>query len=354
MRRSRRPGTALSLSFLDIMACGFGAATLLFLLLKHAEITRPPEPDPASGSEVNLLVADIREGERELATLRNARTALEEEIRAAQGRARKLLSEQPEPERSLRADPEQELASLREEITRLEEEVARLRSADSGAAALRIAGEGRRQYLTGLRLGGARVLILVDASASMLDETIVEVIRRRIRDHDSKLRAPKWQRATRTAAWLVAHLPQTSDFQLYAFNTDARPTTPDSTGRWLQVSDTAAADTAVRQLRATAPQGGTSLINAFAAVRAMSPPPDNLILLTDGLPTWGRQAPRGNTVDPGRREQLFREATEALPAGLPVNVILFPMEGDPAAASLFWQLGVATGGSFLSPARDWP
>ena len=98
MRRSRRPGAALSLSFLDIMACGFGAATLLFLLLKHAEITRPPEPDRASGSEVNLLVADIREGEQELAQLRNARAALEQEVRAAQGLARRLLSEQPEPE----------------------------------------------------------------------------------------------------------------------------------------------------------------------------------------------------------------------------------------------------------------
>ena len=354
MRRSRRPGAALSLSFLDIMACGFGAATLLFLLLKHAEITRPPEPDRASGSEVNLLVADIREGEQELAQLRNARAALEQEVRAAQGLARRLLSEQPEPERSLRTDPEQELASLREEITRLEAEVEQLRGEDGGAAVLRVAGEGRRQYLTGLRLGGARVLILVDASASMLDETIVEVIRRRIRDDHSKLQAPKWQRATRTAAWLVAHLPKTSDFQLYAFNTEARPTTPDSAGRWLRVGDPAAADTAVRQLRGTVPQGGTSLANAFAAAGTLSPPPDNLILITDGLPTWGRKAPRGNTVDPSRREQLFREAVEALPGRLPVNVILFPMEGDPAAASLFWQLGVATGGSFLSPARDWP
>ena len=33
-------------------------------------------------------------------------------------------------------------------------------------------GEGKRQYLTGLKLGGDRTLILVDASASMLDETM--------------------------------------------------------------------------------------------------------------------------------------------------------------------------------------
>lgn len=354
MRRARRPAATLSLSFLDIMACGFGAATLLFLLLKHAETTRAPAPDPAAGSEVNLLVADLRDGERELATLRNARTALEQEVRVARGRARQVSERPPEPERTEGADPEAELAALRADLARLEQEIAPLRAEGTGAAALRVAGEGGRQYLTGLKLGGERVLLLVDASASMLDETIVEVIRRRIRGEADRLRSPKWQRATRTAAWLVAHLPRASQFQLYAFATEARPTTPGSAGRWLAVSDRAAADSAVRALRAIAPEGGTSLINAFAALRALNPRPDNLILITDGLPTWGHGAPRGTTVSPERREQLFREALDALPAGLPVNVILLPMEGDPAAAALFWQLAVATRGSFLSPARDWP
>lgn len=354
MRRSRRPTSTLSLSFLDIMACGFGAATLLFLLLKHEEVSRMPAPASASGSEVNLLVADLREGERELATLRNALAAVEEEVREARGLARRLLSERPEPERSVQADPEPELAALREEIAQLERKTEELRSADTGAASLRIGGQGDRQYLTGLKLGGARVLILVDASASMLDETIVEVIRRRIRDDASKLEAPKWRRATRTAAWLVAHLPRASKFQLYAFDTQARPTTANSAGTWLPGGDRTAAEAAVRGLRAIPPSGGTSLVNAFATARAMNPPPDNLILITDGLPTQGRKPPRDNTVSPQRREQLFREALDALPAGVPVNVILLPMEGDPAAASLFWQLAVATKGSFLSPARDWP
>jgi len=30
------------------------------------------------------------------------------------------------------------------------------------------------------------------------------------------------------------------------------------------------------------------------------------------------------------------------------------MEGDPLAASEFWQLAQVSGGSFMSPARDWP
>jgi hypothetical protein len=40
-------------------------------------------------------------------------------------------------------------------------------------------GNGDRQYLTGLKVGGDRILFLVDASASMMDETVVNVIRLR-------------------------------------------------------------------------------------------------------------------------------------------------------------------------------
>jgi hypothetical protein len=39
---------------------------------------------------------------------------------------------------------------------------------------------------------------------------------------------------------------------------------------------------------------------------------------------------------------------------VPANVILMPMEGDPAAPGAFWTLARRTNGSFLMPARDWP
>jgi len=44
MSRKRRQLNTFSLSFLDIMACGFGAVTLLFLILKH-------DPTTVSASE---------------------------------------------------------------------------------------------------------------------------------------------------------------------------------------------------------------------------------------------------------------------------------------------------------------
>ena len=40
-RRRRQGNTAFNLSFLDIMSCGFGAIVLLFLIMKHSEISAP-------------------------------------------------------------------------------------------------------------------------------------------------------------------------------------------------------------------------------------------------------------------------------------------------------------------------
>ena len=48
------------------------------------------------------------------------------------------------------------------------------------------------------------------------------------------------------------------------------------------------------------------------------------------------------------------DAVRSIPRRLPVNVMLFPMDGDPEAAGYFWELAVASGGSLLTPSRDWP
>ena len=52
--------------------------------------------------------------------------------------------------------------------------------------------------------------------------------------------------------------------------------------------------------------------------------------------------------------KLFDQAYKEVPKGTPFNVLLYPMEGDPKAASSFWQLAMATRGSFMSLSEDWP
>jgi len=110
----------------------------------------------------------------------------------------------------------------------------------------------------------------------------------------------------------------------------------------------------IANLRKTVPQKGTNLESLFRTIGDLSPLPDNVYLIVDGLPTQGSQAPRKATISGRDRLRLFREATKKLPPGVPLNIIMFPMEGDPAAAAAFWDLSQQTGGSFLSPSRDWP
>jgi len=50
----------------------------------------------------------------------------------------------------------------------------------------------------------------------------------------------------------------------------------------------------------------------------------------------------------------FSDAIRRLPRGVPMNVLLYPMEGDPGAASAYWDVTIATNGSLLTPSEDWP
>src|SRR5205807_1494717 len=61
---------------------------------------------------------------------------------------------------------------------------------------------GERRYITGLRMRGKRILILLDVSASMLHEDLVEILRLRNTDEAHKRAAAKWRRAVETVNWL--------------------------------------------------------------------------------------------------------------------------------------------------------
>jgi len=361
--RRKRSFTAFNLSFLDIMSCGFGAVVLVFLIIDHAieEETRDLNRDLLS--EVNLLEEDIRDGKAGLVRLRNDLGETDAEIVEAQGRATRVTEELDRYEALIEATRDdgftdtEAVERLKAEVQSLEEEVKELREAsasESGKSARDFTGDGQRQYLTGLNLGGQRIAILVDTSASMLDERLVNIIRLRNMSEQVQREAAKWVRTLKTVDWLTAQLPVGSDYQLIAFNTEARPVLPDTEGQWLEVANQEQLDAASGALRRILPGGGTSLLNAFTALQKLSPAPDNIFLITDGLPTQGASPPRKSTVSGPERQRLYREAIRSLPGNIPINIILFPMEGDPMAASEFWQLAQATRGSFMSPSRDWP
>ena len=348
----KRRNIAFSLSFLDIMACGFGAVTLLFLILRH-NATEIQTPDVRLSAEVNMLLMDIRQADAEKTLLLNSLEQIDLELVKAQGLSDRVLTDLQETEKSIQSDPN-EMDKLRLQVEKLEDETAQMEEVEFGDRVREFVGDGNRQYLTGLKLGGERVLILVDGSASMLADTVVNALRRRNMDDDQKQQSVKWQWTMRTVEWLLAQLPPSSRYQVYIFNAEATPVSPDTDGIWLDAADSLALETSVRDLSNHVPNSGTSLVNAFSVLADFDDQPDNIFLLTDGLPTMSETAPKKYMVTGGQRRKHFNVALTKIPAGISVNTILFPMEGDPEAAALYWQLALDTEGAFIAPSRDWP
>ena len=142
---------------------------------------------------------------------------------------------------------------------------------------------------------------------------------------------------------------------MLAFNTTAWSVSDGALGDWVPVGDGSSLTAAVNRLRTTVPTSGTSLYNAFDAVSAMDPKPDNIYLITDGMPTQGKSAPGSEKmIKPNDRLKFFSQALSRLPGKIPVNILLYPMDGDPDAAGYFWRLAIDSDGSFMTPSSDWP
>lgn len=359
-RRSLNP---ISLAFLDVMFCGFGAVILIFLILDHTSSVTTTEQSSELAAEVNLLQEEIREGQLGLVALRNTHSDVSFEVVEAEGLARRIqqqietfLQELAALENSSVAS-EESIEQLRADVRALEEELLRLQASalqQDGNSVRQFLGDGNRQYLSGLFLGGQRILILLDSSTSMLDSTLVNIIRTRNMSDERKLQAPKWQRVVKTVDWISTQLPITSRYQIWDFNEDLESVVSDDREAWQEVADRDRLNTAIANVKAIVPSGGTNMEQVFKAIANMPQRPDNIFLITDGLPTLGDRGARDALVTPAQRMELFREALDELPRGIPVNVVLLPLEGDPSAAAAYWELAQFTQGSFISPSKDWP
>lgn len=335
--RRREPGSLLA--FLDVMACGLGAALLLFLIVRHhAERAKDPAP-----------------GAAELAALQAEEAALAAEIGAAERREAEA--------RAAETDAAAELRRLRAEASREEERNARLRreveahAPESAADPIEDVRGGEEEYLLGLRVEGRNIAFLVDRSASMTDERLIDVIARKVRPDADRKRGPKWRRTLRTARWLLQRLPDRSRAAVIAYNDQARVLG----AGWTGAGDRDALRGLLAELEALAPAGATNLEAALGALAELSPAATDVYLVTDGLPTQGvSPPPRGAgcpreptaPVSGACRRALFRAA--APPTDRKVHVILLPLEGDPEAAPAYWDWTSRAGGLLLAPAGDWP
>jgi len=361
---TRRPPLSLfNLSFLDIMFCGFGAVVLLVLII-HSNIKT--ENIKQTGS----LAAEISQIENQLKSAKKYNLRISESLQKSKRKSQQIKTEIDDIVIKSQAVKQQQdkilkqtlthknlVENLKKQLRQKEKKSQQIKDEKTRPAdnkILKFQGDGQRQYLSGLKLGGKHILILLDVSASMLDSTIVNIIRRRNMSKSKKRASEKWQRAVKTVQWLISNLPLESSLQIIIFNTKATTLLASATPGWIKARDAANINLLIKKLDSVIPTKGTSIENAFGMIKKMKPLADNVFLLTDGLPTQGRSPSGKSRISGAERVDLFQQAVKLIPRAIPFNTILYPMEGDPMAAALYWKLAVDTKGSFLTPSIDWP
>lgn len=363
MPKSRRSTEIFSLSFLDCICCGFGAVVLFFTIVNaQSGVDRTRQTEELS-AEVSRREEEVLEGVKNLVVLRNTLEKAESDTATAASRATRLIEElQRTRDQGSIYDAtslarREHIDKLKADVRALEQGVKRLEAGSLDKAPPGNQIKARRgadqRFITGLQLRGQRILVLLDVSASMLHDDVVNVIRLRNTSDETKRQAAKWRRAVEVTAWIASQMPDGRKYQVYGFNTQVRPLL-DGEG-WLTGGDDASIDRLLETLDSVVPAEGTSLLNAFAASRKLSPAPDQIILITDGLPTQGATAPAiRKYIDARGRTKLFDEAIASVSSRTPIDVVLLPMRGDNPAGHRFWNLARRTGGSYLMPSKDWP
>jgi hypothetical protein len=363
--KKRRAFEVFTLSFLDCICCGFGAVVLFYTIVQAQKGAQEILRLQQLTGEVSKLEEEVKVGMLHLVQLRNTLEKTDEDAATAQARALRVAAELKARREQSTAYDEESLArrahinQLKADIKSLEEGVKRLQGgaldkAPAGTRVKAFRGRGDRKYISSLQMKGKRILVLLDTSASMMDEDIAKVIRLRNQPEPMRRAAPKWRRALDIVEWVTAQLPDNSQFQVIGFNAKAKPVQASTAGQWLSSSDPRAINGVLAAARAITPGEGTSLVNAFLSVRTLTPEPDQIILITDGLPTQGSVAAARKFINSRDREKLFDDAVKIMERKLPLDIVLLPMKGDPLAAHAFWRLARRSNGSYVIPSRDWP
>jgi len=363
--KKRRAFEVFTLSFLDCICCGFGAVVLFYTIVQaQAGVEEIRRIDDLTG-EVTKLEEQVLEGTKNLVQLRNTLEKTDQDASEAAAR-RARITEELKVRRDQSTEFEGETLAKREHINKLMADVKSLQEGikrleggalDKGPAGTRIKafrGRGKRLYISALQVKGKRILVLLDTSASMMDEDIAKILRLRNQPEAARRAALKWRRALDMVEWITAQLVPNSQFQVYGFNTKAKAVQPDTQGKWLDSNDPRAINNVLNAARNIVPGDGTSLVNAFNAARVITPAPDQIILITDGLPTQGSVPPARKFINVRDREKLFDDAAKTVNKDMPMDIVLLPLKGDLLAAHAFWRLARRTGGSYVIPSRDWP
>lgn len=355
MRGQQRRTEGFNLAFLDIMACGLGAIILVFMLVKY-QTDQPAD-------ELNTLQSELAEQQRENEAIESANEALAAQLALLERDLQQRLQRAAQSDAAAEKSAEEVLALARE-IARLQREKSAHEQRISAQEKPPVPAEKPQEdHLLGLRVSGSRILILLDNSASMAEERLVDIIKIKASDTATKQSAPKWRRTLAVVDWILERLPEGSEYMVIQYNATAN-FLPDK--KWMRNGD-ASARTAVEQaLAALYPQGATNLHAALALIRDGGISPTDIYVITDSLPTQGPLSAlkklracgvgKKNNVSGECRRELFYSAVQSFARSnsATVNAVLLPIEGDPDAAYSYWLWAASTTGTMISPAGSWP
>tara|TARA_B100001027_G_C16222931_1_gene310703 strand:- start:33 stop:1055 length:1023 start_codon:yes stop_codon:yes gene_type:complete len=340
------------------MSCGLGAVILMFLLVKKNSQEDIIETSiPQNNLEIELLKKEERSLLAENTNLINLKAKLtnqEEELKINTKDYENILFLQKEKEKENNF-----------EIKELEKKLKEI-SIKKDENKLYLKGEGQQEYLIGLEIKGKKIGILLDSSSSMTDEKLIDIIKRKTQSDENIKKGPKWQRTIRIVKWLFARLPNDSKVTVVKFSNNSKilgeKNWYDNNSKDLSLLN--------KEVNRVIPKNSTNLHAAFKAISQMNDKPDEIFLITDGLPTIGHKSTNtsffsncnsivGNAkkISGNCREKLFLSSindAKSIISNIKINVILLPLEGDPGASKNFWKLAARNQGLLLVPSKDWP
>ena len=173
---ARRQFNVFNLSFLDVMACGFGAIILFFMIINSQVKSRSNKASVILKSQTEFLKEEITDGQKRMINMKNEIDKIDEDNSIIQGSINELLkiiedlSEEISQYENSSLASQESIEKLKSDIEIIEKESKRLSSEAekqsqlSGDSPFDRGGEGRRQYISGCKVSGQRVLFLVDSS----------------------------------------------------------------------------------------------------------------------------------------------------------------------------------------------
>ena len=350
--KKRRTQQIFSISFLDCICCGFGGVLLLFVLVAGKQRNAQEQQLAEIREVVGQFEFDVKSKEERIERI--TLEAQADEGESEQTESRNVVTEKEVTEL------EQTLAKLLQSESKMQKDMEELLAQKEDLATAEvpdpvpIPNVKRRQYLTGFQLEGEYILFLVRASGSMVGNTIAEAVEIQSQDDDAKRDSPMWQRALDSVRWMISSLPANSSFQVILFAEDTAPLIDSHAVDWIHREDGEMITEVIEALAEVVPEGGANMERAFSFVRSMGTVPDAVVLMTDGLPTRSDSYAGGEFVSETDRVRFFNAAVRVAAPDIPINTILYPLEGDPASPFLFWQLADRTKGGLVSPAPSWP